>query len=135
MNTLDQLLAGTELSVLRGHKVVEVHYAWANKGEVAASLLPRSTRGRFILAIGDDRTDEDLFARLPKTAWVVRVGPGTTRARFSLRDPAAARGLLALLAEAGPGDARPSDDDGADGEASARADPGALRPTVVRKAG
>ena len=97
------MLAGTELSVLRGHKVIEVHFAWANKGEVAASLLPRSTRGRFILAIGDDRTDEDMFARLPKTAWVVRVGRGTTRARFSVRDPVAARGLLGLLADVGSG--------------------------------
>jgi trehalose 6-phosphate synthase/phosphatase len=101
VNTLDQMLAGTELSVLRGHKVIEVHFAWANKGEVAATLRPRSTRGRFILAIGDDRTDEDMFARLPKTAWVVRVGRGSTRARYSVRDPAEARGLLALLADAG----------------------------------
>ena len=86
VSTLDQLLAGTELSVLRGTKVVEVHYAWANKGEVAATLRSRSTRKRFILAMGDDRTDEDMFARLPKTAWTIRVGRGTTRARFSVRD-------------------------------------------------
>ena len=125
VNTLDQMLAGTELSVLRGHKVIEVHFAWANKGEVAASLLPRSTRGRFILAIGDDRTDEDMFARLPKTAWVVRVGRGTTRARFSVRDPATARGLLGLLADVGSGGtAAPA----------APAAP-AARPAVVREAG
>jgi trehalose 6-phosphate synthase/phosphatase len=103
VSTLDQLLAGTELSVLRGHKVVEVHFAWAHKGEVAATLRPRSPRGRFILAIGDDRTDEDMFARLPASAWTIRVGRGSTRARFSVRDPDATLALLALLAEAGGG--------------------------------
>ena len=103
VSTLDQLLAGTELSVLRGTKVVEVHYAWANKGEVAATLRSGSTRRRFILAMGDDRTDEDMFARLPRNAWTIRVGRGTTRARFSVRDHATARGLLGLLAD-GPAD-------------------------------
>jgi trehalose 6-phosphate synthase/phosphatase len=104
VSTLDQLLAGTELSVLRGTKVVEVHYAWANKGEVAATLRQRAARKRFILAMGDDRTDEDMFARLPKTAWTIRVGRGTTRARFSVRNQAAARGLLGLLADGAAAD-------------------------------
>ena len=35
---LEAQLAGTELAVLRGSKVVEVRFAWANKGEVAAHL-------------------------------------------------------------------------------------------------
>jgi trehalose 6-phosphate synthase/phosphatase len=102
VSALDRLLAGTELSVIHGRKVVEVHFAWANKGEVAASLRPRSPRGRFILAIGDDRTDEDMFARLPASAWTVRVGRGPTRARSSVRGPEATLGLLAMLAESQP---------------------------------
>ena len=52
-----------------------------------------------MLAVGDDRTDEDMFARLPVSAWTIRVGRGATRARYGLRDPGAVIGLLALLAD------------------------------------
>ena len=97
--TLDQQLAGTELAVLRGSKVVEVRFAWANKGEVAARLRALGEAPDFELAIGDDRTDEDLFERLPGEAWTIRVGPGATRARFRVPRPAAA---LAILAALGP---------------------------------
>ncbi len=96
---LEQQLAGTELAPLRGSKVIEVRYAWANKGEAVAHV--RSTLGDpdFELAIGDDRTDEDVFDRLPETAWTIKVGPGPTRARHRLPDPAATLGLLADLSE------------------------------------
>ncbi len=96
--TLDQLLAGTELAVLRGNKVVEVRFAWANKGEVAAHVRASAPPPEFELAIGDDRTDEDLFERLPDDAWTIHVGPGQTRARFRLATPAPAVALLASLA-------------------------------------
>ena len=33
-------------------------------------------------AIGDDRTDEDLFGALPTEAITIKVGPGDTKARF-----------------------------------------------------
>ncbi|HZW02279.1 MAG TPA: bifunctional alpha,alpha-trehalose-phosphate synthase (UDP-forming)/trehalose-phosphatase, partial [Candidatus Deferrimicrobium sp.] len=60
--TLENLLAGTEATVLHGSKVVEVRFAWANKGELAGRLSAGARRGALILAIGDDRTDEDMFA-------------------------------------------------------------------------
>jgi trehalose 6-phosphate synthase/phosphatase len=47
-----------------------------------------------ILAIGDDRTDEDLFAALPAHALTVRVGQGATRARYRVDGPQAVRELL-----------------------------------------
>jgi trehalose 6-phosphate synthase/phosphatase len=97
---LEQLLAGTELTVLRGRQVIEVRYAWADKGEVAARLVADVRRGARILAIGDDRTDEDMFARLPRTAWTVHVGPGSTAAHFRVSGPAAAVALLEALTDA-----------------------------------
>jgi trehalose 6-phosphate synthase/phosphatase len=100
ISTLEGQLAGTELAVLHGHKVVEVRFAWANKGQVAALLRGRVRRGAFILAMGDDRTDEDVFEALPRNALTIRVGAGPTRARYRLGSPEEARGLLALLAEA-----------------------------------
>ena len=99
ISTLEQLLGGTELAVLHGNKIVEVRYAWANKGEVAAQLRARARRGSFVAAIGDDRTDEDMFRRLPRNAWTIRVGNGSTMARFRVDTPEEANGLLALLSD------------------------------------
>ncbi len=100
---LDQQLAGTELAVLRGNKVVEVRFAWANKGEVAAHVRAAGAVPDFELAMGDDRTDEDLFERLPDSAITIRIGPGSSRARFRAAGPEAAIGLLASLVEEGTG--------------------------------
>ncbi len=99
VTTLENLLGGTELAVIHGNKVVEVRYAWANKGEAAAHLAARFRRKSFVLAAGDDRTDEDLFTSLPRSAWTIRVGAGPTSARFRLSDPRDVRRLLRGLAE------------------------------------
>ena len=45
----------------------------------------------FILAIGDDWTDEDLFRALPPTAYSVRVGLANTAARYYLGNHTAVR--------------------------------------------
>jgi trehalose 6-phosphate synthase/phosphatase len=50
-----------------------------------------------VLAMGDDRTDEDLFTTLPPDAITIRVGPGTTQARFRIDGVPAARALLQSL--------------------------------------
>ncbi len=97
VTTLENLLSGTELGVIHGNRVVEVRYAWANKGEVAALMASRFKRKSFVLALGDDRTDEDLFRRLPRSAWTIRVGDGSTTARFRVPGPSEAKGLLRLL--------------------------------------
>jgi trehalose 6-phosphate synthase/phosphatase len=97
VTTLETQLAGTELAVIHGNKVVEVRYAWANKGEAAAHFAQRFRRAGFVMAVGDDRTDEDLFGRLPSSAWTIRVGTGTTVARFRLAGPPEVRRLLRSL--------------------------------------
>jgi trehalose 6-phosphate synthase/phosphatase len=96
--TLDDMLAETELRAVRGNKSVEIRLAWANKGE-AAQLLLDAAPADLVLAVGDDRTDEDMFERLPATAWSVRVGDGASRARYRLGSPDEVRGLLAELSE------------------------------------
>jgi trehalose 6-phosphate synthase/phosphatase len=96
---LEAMLAETELRAFRGEKVIEVKPAWANKGEVLERLLTAYPDPDFIFAAGDDRTDEDLFERLPKHAWTVHVGPGPTRASFVTADFQSLRRLLALIAE------------------------------------
>jgi trehalose 6-phosphate synthase/phosphatase len=97
--TLEHRLAGTELSVLRGTKVVEVRYAWATKGEIAAHIRASGAPPALEIAIGDDRTDEDLFARMGEDAITIRVGRGHSRASYRLPDSASTLGLLAALTE------------------------------------
>ena len=54
---------------------------------------------RAVIAIGDDRTDEDMFAAAPADAVTVHVGSGRSLARYEVPDPRAARHLLRLLLE------------------------------------
>ena len=55
-----------------------------NKGTAALEWLAGQTP-EFILGIGDDWTDEDLFRALPPTAFSVRVGVANTAARLLSR--------------------------------------------------
>ena len=94
--TLDGLLADTDARAIRGHKVVEVRPVWVSKGAVVGWLAASDAFG-FHLAIGDDRTDEDLFARMPEGAWTVRVGAGASRARYRLPSTSEVEVLLSSL--------------------------------------
>jgi trehalose 6-phosphate synthase/phosphatase len=96
---LEGMLAETELRAYRGKKIVEVKPMWANKGAFATELLPLYGEDAFILGVGDDRTDEDLFARLPENAWSVHVGSGPSRATYNLDDTGDVQRLLSRLAE------------------------------------
>src|SRR5580704_6383904 len=98
---LEAMLAETELRAFRGEKVIEVKPVWASKGEALARLLRNFPDPDFLFAAGDDRTDEDLFERLPNHAWTVHVGAGPTRASLVVADFLTLRRVLELLAESG----------------------------------
>jgi trehalose 6-phosphate synthase/phosphatase len=97
--SLEDLLADTELLAIRAHKSVEVKFVWASKGEVVRRLEATGPVPDFRLAVGDDQTDEDLFAVMPPEAWTIRVGGGPSRARFQLGGPNEVRRLLESLAD------------------------------------
>lgn len=88
-----QLTTNLNLQVLEGSRVVEVKNAGVNKGH-AASRWIASGKWDFILAAGDDLTDEDVFRVLPATAWSIKVGFGASGARFCLGSPTQVRSLL-----------------------------------------
>jgi trehalose 6-phosphate synthase/phosphatase len=69
------------------------------KGDVVGFMAARGPAD-FRLAVGDDLTDEDLFARLDTAAWTVHVGAGPSLARFRVDGPAEVRDLLDVLARA-----------------------------------
>ena len=93
---LRELLIGTPLEVLPGDKIVEVRLRGLHKGIILRGLL---APGDLAVAIGDDRTDEDLFAALPDDAITVRVGKAPSAARYHLPDVAAVRALLRALVD------------------------------------
>ena len=97
---LKALLDGAPAEVLTGDAVVEVRPRGIHKGLIVAPLVDEAPAGTLIAAMGDDRTDEDLFAALPPDAVAIRVGRGASRARWRLDDVAAARAFLAALLEA-----------------------------------
>jgi trehalose 6-phosphate synthase/phosphatase len=97
VSMLEGMLADTELRPYRGNRIVEVKPGWANKGELARTLLAAEKVPDFVLAIGDDRTDEDLFAQLPPNAWSVHVGDSPSNARYRVHDVRHVRDLLAQI--------------------------------------
>jgi trehalose 6-phosphate synthase/phosphatase len=99
---LEEMLAECELRAVRGQRCVEVKLAWANKSEAVAFVEDGETRPDFRLAMGDDRTDDELFERLPPDSWTVHVGAGPSRARYRLPSPAAAVQFLEMLCAQGP---------------------------------
>lgn len=90
--------ANMDLHVLRGNKVVEVRNAGVDKGNAGLHWL-RSHAYPFVMAIGDDWTDEDLFKVLPQSAYSIRVGITSSQARFYLRDPEEVLQLLRTIVE------------------------------------
>ena len=97
--TLDEMLADSELQAIRGQKTVEVRLVWANKGSVVDRLEAEHRDATFRLAMGDDRTDEDLFERHARPRLDGPRGRGAVDG--ALLGAHAGRGLLV------PGPARP----------------------------
>lgn len=93
---LTNLTANSEIGVLQGNKVVEVKNEQITKG----GYYEKHLVGRgwdFILAVGDDWTDESLFRVLPPDAWSIKVGFGQSSARFRLDSPQHVSELLDAL--------------------------------------
>jgi trehalose 6-phosphate synthase/phosphatase len=96
---LDHMLAESPVKAVKGQKTVEVKSLWANKGQVYSRLLASGITPDFVMAAGDDVTDEDLFARLPDSAWTIHVGRNESRAKYYLSNPEEMVALLAQLVE------------------------------------
>ena len=104
---LGDALSNQPLEVLEGKKVIEVRLRGISKALVAERGRAALDAATAILAIGDDRSDEELFAALPALAVTVAVGLAPSGARFRLRDHRAVRELLdTLLAARRPAAAR-----------------------------
>jgi len=90
--------AAGALAVQRGKMVVELRPADADKGRALSAFMQRPPfAGRRPIAVGDDLTDEDMFAAAKALGgFGVHVGPesATTVASARIDDPASLRGWL-----------------------------------------
>jgi trehalose 6-phosphate synthase/phosphatase len=97
---LGDALSNQPLEVLEGNKVIEIRLRGVSKALVARRVAAESHGGVTLVAIGDDRTDEELFRALPPSAVTVAVGSRPSRARHHLADYRAVRRVLSVLADA-----------------------------------
>ena len=116
---LSRALADQPAEIIEGKRVIVVRPRGASKGQVVQHLLSQRDPPALIVAFGDDRTDEEMFAALPRTAISIHVGAGSSLATHRLRNPRLVRAFLNALL-----DRSPSPDANAAGPPSAAKRPG-----------
>jgi len=82
-DTLSLLIQKKKVELLRGNKVYEVKSNIISKGNMANVFLNESNYD-FIMAFGDDETDEEMFKALPPVACTVKVGNTSSFAKYNL---------------------------------------------------
>ncbi|MBD3290887.1 bifunctional alpha,alpha-trehalose-phosphate synthase (UDP-forming)/trehalose-phosphatase [candidate division KSB1 bacterium] len=92
------LTSNMDLQVLEGSKVVEIKNIGINKGKAAIRWLSRKPWD-FIIAFGDDWTDEDTFRALPESAYSIKVGISSTAAKYNIKSVIEVRKLLKEFAK------------------------------------
>lgn len=85
--------ANQEIQVLQGSRVIEIRNTGINKGTAVATLL-KVKNYEFVVGIGDDLTDEDLFKALPEQSYTIKVGGGSSCAKYNIDNCGAVIELL-----------------------------------------
>ncbi len=93
---LKYLTINMQLQVLEGNMVVEIKPAAVNKGVAAKTWLERFPSD-FVMAIGDDRTDEDTFKAMPEDAFTIKIGAEGSEAKYYLPSTEKVHELLAKM--------------------------------------
>lgn len=99
INHLKVTVADKGLQLMPGNKVIEFKNIEVNKGKAALNWL-YGNHPDFIIAFGDDHTDEDIFKALPPEAYTIKVGSNISAARYYLRNFMEVRVLLQSLSAA-----------------------------------
>ena len=81
-----------------GDMVIEIKNAGINKGMAALNKIG-DTEFDFMLALGDDWTDEYTFNSLPELAHTIKVGTKSTAAKYYINNVKEVRDLLKQLEE------------------------------------
>ena len=91
---LKYMTANENLEVLEGDMIVEIKNSEINKGKAAQKLMEIYPEADFLLALGDDFTDEDTFKAMPEEAYTIKVGTSASEAKFSVNSYKEVRKLL-----------------------------------------
>ncbi len=85
IDLLTNIAPSYNLKVLDGKKVVEILSNETGKGRAVKKLFEQNSFD-FVLSIGDDATDEEMFEYLLNfsNAYTIKVGEGTTFAKYQL---------------------------------------------------
>ncbi|CAN1230203.1 Probable alpha,alpha-trehalose-phosphate synthase [UDP-forming] 7 [Linum grandiflorum] len=118
LDHLESVLANEPVTVRSGQFIVEVKPQGVSKGVVAEKILTTMAEGGrqadFILCVGDDRSDEDMFARIGNAStsphvFACTVGQKPSKAKYYLDDSAEVISMLRDLAN--DSDPSPSDEE------------------------
>ncbi|HEY0900123.1 MAG TPA: bifunctional alpha,alpha-trehalose-phosphate synthase (UDP-forming)/trehalose-phosphatase [Sphingobacteriaceae bacterium] len=96
LTNLNYLIQDKRLQLLKGNKVIEVKSIEINKG-IAALNWVGNQHYDFVMAIGDDHTDEDLFKALNEEAVTIKVGTNVSAARYYVDNHTTVRRILTAL--------------------------------------
>ncbi len=95
-SALINLTENLDIGVFEGSKILEVKSRVVTKGR-AAEIWIAQKKWDFILAAGDDYTDEEMFSALPEHAYSIKVGLGASKAKFNVDSVKEIRLLLKKL--------------------------------------
>lgn len=96
MGNIRYLISDLPLHMLQGNKVIEIKSSEINKGKAALACI-NSGQYNFVLAIGDDVTDEDMFKVVKELGITVKIGTNKSAAAFHFNNSKEARALLHSL--------------------------------------
>jgi trehalose 6-phosphate synthase/phosphatase len=96
LKTVLSSLISDQLSVMDMDKALEVVDRQIDKGTVVTEIIGQNHYD-FILCIGDDVTDENMFSALPDSAFTIKVGKKPTVASYSIEGVSQVKELLDAL--------------------------------------
>lgn len=93
LDYLQHMVRNSMLQLVDGNKVIEIRIAGNDKGTISLKFLEENTYD-FVVSIGDDKTDEDMFKALADKGYTIKIGSGPTSAQYYMKDQ---KDVLALL--------------------------------------
>lgn len=99
LDALHHLIRNTHLNIIDGKRVIEIRKTGVDKGSVARQLVDRMPYD-FVLVMGDDKTDEDMFTQLYDFAFTIKIGSGQTAAKYFVTQQSHGIRLLEKMTQA-----------------------------------
>jgi trehalose 6-phosphate synthase/phosphatase len=82
---LHNTISDSRIGIFEGEKIIEVKPKSMHKGAIVRELTNKQDYD-FVLCIGDDYTDEEMFKALPESAHTIHVGVNETEAKHIVKN-------------------------------------------------